>query len=181
MKLDFYWRKVSTFGQRLVGRWEYRSLFMRVGVKPAIIKSSSSIAKPRRPRLNPLYQPLPVKADPFTESFHVEQHFHLSQEGDSFSAQLKACRDQTWWNPQPSQTDLPGPHAPACEDSTSTDTSQPTKRSVSIRDIRERMNSDRRSTASTASSKSGSFEFEPGLKLLDGCRGGWRDMEMFID
>jgi hypothetical protein len=169
MKLDICWRKVSMFGQRLVGRLERRTV-PRAGSQHPVIKQHRLhvffTSRPRRPQI-PRYQPLPVKHDPL-----VVEHYVPCQTDDSFSAQLRACRDQTWWNQQP---DVHGSHAPACAD-TNDSSLQPAKRSLSIRDIRERMSSDRQSVTS---SKIGSDDWEPGLKFLDGVRGGWRDMETF--
>jgi hypothetical protein len=175
MRLDICWRKVSKFGRRLVERCGgCGGQISRVGGKHQQIKSTpvmaASVDTLCRSQ-SPKYQPLQVK-----QPFLIEQHYILTQavdtitahQVDPFSAQLNIYREQTWWNPP---LDVPS-HTPACAETT-----QPQKRSVSIRDIRERMNSQR----SVASSKSGEVEWEPGLKFLDGVRGGWRDMEIFID
>jgi len=110
---------------------------------------------------------------------------------DPFSAQLAACREQSWWDPQPtsdllSDSDDSNSYYSSISDNSeynSIDLTSP-KRSISIREIRERMNS-QQSMRSCLSA--GRYEFEPGLKLLDEVRdswrdlGGWRDMETFAD
>lgn len=83
---------------------------------------------------------------------------------DDFQAQLIAFRDQAWWNGSVEQNE-------------ELDRNIPTKRSLSIREIRERMNSDQRSISSTSTVS----EFEPGLRLIEGRYGSWEDMEMFAD
>jgi hypothetical protein len=177
MRLDICWRRVSKFGRRVIERCggcggqitrvnngtkhqEFQSM-------PVMTMSVNTSCRPHGPK----YQPLQVK-----QPCLVEQHYILTQDVntinasqvDPFSAQLNICREQSWWNPP---IDVPS-HTPAREETT-----QPTKRSLSIRDIRERMNSER----SVASSKSGEVEWEPGLKFLEGVRGAWKDMEVFVD
>jgi hypothetical protein len=99
-----------------------------------------------------------------------------THEDDLFSAQLRACRNQTWWTHNGhNDSQMPLDEVDASDDNQNHSESR--KRSLSIRDIRERMNSDQ---TSIESSGSGELEFEPGLKFLHGIRGGWRDMEMFI-
>src|SRR5579862_9170860 len=90
---------------------------------------------------------------------------------DSFQAQLLACRDQVWWDARDGQDILHG------HEERQDDKPEPPRRSLSIREIRERMNSDQRSMQS----KESIGEFEPGLRLLDNGYGTWEDMEMFID
>jgi len=81
-----------------------------------------------------------------------------------FQAQLIAFRDRAWWNGSVEQNE-------------GLDQNIPTKRSLSIREIRERMNSDQRSISSISTVS----EFEPGLRLIEGRYGSWEDMEMFVD
>jgi hypothetical protein len=150
MTLDIPWRKLSLIKHRLLGRWE--SYLVR---KKCIITHV-----PRKSHVS-RYQTLPVKPD----IVHFEREYM-----DSFAAQLNACRERSWWEQQP-DTPNTGSPTPARADSEST------KRSLSIRDIRERMDSDR----STVNSGCRDVEWEPGLKFLDGVRGGWKDMEMFVN
>jgi len=110
---------------------------------------------------------------------------------DPFSAQLAACREQSWWDPQPtsdppSDSDDSNSYYSSISDNSeynSIDLGSP-KRSISIREIRDRMNSQQSMTSCLSA---GRYEFEPGLKLLDEIRdswrdlGGWRDMETFAD
>jgi len=51
------------------------------------------------------------------------------------------------------------------------------KRSISIREIRERMDSEKNKARLLSDGR----DFEPGLKFLNGIRGTWKDMEVFID
>jgi hypothetical protein len=108
-------------------------------------------------RTTPSHMPLPVQ--------FVAHDYLIGHDGDLFSAQLATYRDQSWWDaqrydPEDCLTDRDG-----------------RKRSLSIREIRERMNS----MESTKRTLDEPFDFEPGLKLFDGVRGGWKDMEKFID
>jgi hypothetical protein len=110
---------------------------------------------------------------------------------DPFSAQLAACREQSWWDPQPtsdalSDSDDSNSYYRSISGNSeynSIDLGSP-KGPISIREIRERMNS-QQSMRSCLSA--GRYEFEPGLKLFDEVRdswrdlGGWRDMETFAD
>ena len=108
---------------------------------------------------------------------------------DSFSNEMLSYRQKAWWEPQlPSTprppTGSPQPHADAvsagpeiCDIAP-----EPAKRSLSIREIRQRMNSNLSRTNSLSSfGSTGSYEFEPGLKLMSGIRGSWEDLEMFIE
>jgi hypothetical protein len=128
-------------------------------------KSNATRPALQRSRIKPLYRPLPVSCDdysPATETF------------DSFSAQMNTCRDQEWWESQASLSDTETLYDRPmdCQNG-----EELPKRSLSIREIRERMDS----AHNTANNLDGRLEFEPGLRILDGIRGGWRDMEMFIE
>ena len=96
-----------------------------------------------------------------------------SSNADPFAAQLVEYRDQMWWTDQKSETRFDS----ATPDATQHPGETP-KRAVSIREIRERMNSDQKTIAT---GDEGKFGFEPGLKFLDTVRGGWKDMEMFVE
>lgn len=109
---------------------------------------------------------------------------------DPFSAQLAACREQVWWEPQ--VTSDPFSDSDDSESYRSSETSiseqssigiPSQRRSISIREIRERMNSQQSMTSNLSS---GHYEFESGLKFLDERSswrnlGRWRDMETFLD
>ena len=102
---------------------------------------------------------------------------------DSFSNELLAYRQQSWWEPQipvsPHDSPESSDDAVSAGSETCNAVPEPVKRSISIREIRQRMNSHLSRTSSLASS--GTYEFEPGLKLLNGIRGSWEDLEMFIE
>jgi len=136
--------------------------------------------KQARPRINHI--PLPVQMPTKTAA---------PPEIDSFSVQLAACREQVWWDPQHrpnSFSDSDDSNSYHSSESSISELSSidvtSSKRSISIREIRERMNSQQSMRSSLSS---GLYEFESGLKLLDECRsswrdlGSWRDMEIFID
>jgi hypothetical protein len=120
----------------------------------------------QRSRTTPLYQQLPVNYGDYSLSI---------EKPDSLSAQMNTCRDQKWWEPQALLSDtetLYDDDGVDCQNMI-----EPPKRSLSIREIRQRMNS----AQIIANDLDGRVEFEPGLKFLDGIRGGWKDLEMFID
>lgn len=127
----------------------------------------SSPPVPQRSRTTPLYRQLPVNYGDYSPA---------PEKFDSFSSQMNTCRDQKWWESQAPLSDTETLY----DDDDMMDfqnTTEPPKRSLSIREIRERMNS----TQSKANNSDSRLEFELGLKLLDGIRGGWKDLEMFID
>jgi hypothetical protein len=175
MKIFLRWQRVSTFGTKLIGRCEMFLPIKRIN-RISIFPTSTTLAPAtiRSSRSSALQRQLPVQ--PCTrEPSRPEQV-------DLFSAQLVACRDQNWWDPESrvdclSETSYTNTSVgqSAFDDDTSS------KRSLSIREIRRRMNSDQGSMRSTESSLGTPLEFEPGLRFLDGVRGGWKDMEMFID
>ena len=175
MKIFLRWQRVSTFGTKLIGRCEIFLPIKRIN-EISIFPKSTSIAPAtiRSSRCSALQRQLPVQ--------HCTREPSIPKQVDLFSAQLVACRDQNWWNPESrvdclSETSYTNTSAGQSvhDDDTSS------KRSLSIREIRRRMNSDQRSMRSTESSLSTPLEFEPGLRFLDGVHGGWKDMEMFID
>ena len=147
---------------------EFESMVTFGGITHKRLKSYKAISPGGRPsHTTPRYRKLPVN--------YVGV---VPPAVDSFSAQLVACRDQTWWECQSHLSD-----SETCYDNDSAsskihyDKTEYRKQSVSIREIRERMNS----AQSTASTMHGPLEYEPGFKLLDCIQGGWKDMEMFID
>jgi hypothetical protein len=176
MKIFLRWQRVSTFGTKFIGRCEMFLPLKRINIKSSVFPTSTSIAPTtiRSSRSSALHRQLPVQP-------YAKERSGMEQV-DLFSAQLVACRDQNWWNPE-SRVDclseLSYTDASAGQIAHHDDTSS--RRSLSMREIRRRMNSDQRSMRSTESSLSTPLEFEPGLKFLDGVRGGWKDMEMFID
>jgi hypothetical protein len=175
MKILLRWQRISTFSTKLIGRCEMFLPIKRVN-RISIFPTSTSIAPTtiRSSRSSALQRQSPVQ--------HYTREPSRPEQVDLFSAQLIACRDQNWWNPESrvdclsetSYTNTSAGQSAHDEDTAS-------KRSLSIREIRRRMNSDQRSMRSTESSLSTPLEFEPGLRFLDGVRGGWKDMEMFID
>ena len=130
--------------------------------------SNATPPAPQRSRTTPLYRQLPVNYGDYSPA---------TEKVDSFSAQMNTCRDQKWWESQAPLSDTETLYDDDDDMMDCQNTREPPKRSLSIREIRERMNS----AQSTANNLDGRLEFEPGLKLLDGIRGGWKDMEMFID
>ena len=130
----------------------------------------------RQGRSRPKHIPLQVLIPTYREEV---------TETDPFAAQLAACREQRWWE-RNSTYDL----SSVSDDSTSyhsfddsdsyqsSDASSSSTRSISIREIRERMKSE----GSVGGSKH--TEFDPALKLVRGSWkefGCWRDMETFLD
>lgn len=163
------WQKFSRFSTRFVGLWESLLPVKRwrcTTVSNRRCIASFAIKSSHRHNVY-LHQPINL---PIDEDKHI-------QEMDPFAAQLIACRDQSWWTQLPPEEDVPSIHLEAVSAGRA-DSTLP-KRSLSIREIRKRMDSDRRST--TSSKSSGSYEFEPGLKLLNTMHGSWEDMEMFIE
>ena len=138
---------------------------------------SSPKSRSGRPR----HIPLPVQMP--TESPEAP-------EIDPFSAQLVACHEQMWWESQPaSDCLLDYDDYTYCHSFDESDSSQnfddvlSPKRSISIRSIRERMNSQQ---SMQSCSSTGRYEFQSGLNFLHGVpswRGfrGWEDMETFVD
>jgi hypothetical protein len=127
--------------------------------------------KPNKDEHRALVTKRPSISEPFSPQIFVSSPTYTEND-DLFSTQLRACRDQTWW-------DVPQTHV--CRSSVQSEDDdaigeEPQKRSISIREIRERMNSEQDSLKSRRSSE---IVYEPGLKLLNGLRGDWRDMEMF--
>ena len=122
---------------------------------------------PQRSRTTPLYRQLPVNYGDYSLA---------TEKSDSFLAQMNTCRDRKWWEPQAllsdTETLYDDDNSMDCQDR-----GEPPERSLSIREIRQRMNS----AQITANNLDTRLEFEPGLKFLDGIRGGWKDLEMFID
>ena len=128
--------------------------------------SNATSAVPRTSPKSPLYRHLHVNYGDYTPA---------TEKFDMFSAELRTCRDQNWWE---SPSTLPDMETCSDDDAVASfHAEEHPKHSLSIREIRNRMNS----AQSTASNLEGPLEFEPGLKFLDGIRGGWKDMEMFID
>jgi len=168
------WQKFSRLGTRFVGLWESLLPLKRSSTRCNTFSrrrdiASTAIQSARRCNIY-LHQPTNLPLD--------EKH---PQGIDPFAAQLIACREQSWWTQPPPEDDVPPEHIEAISAGGNVchvDITLP-KRSLSIREIRQRMDSDRRSMASSKSS--GSYEFESGLKLLDTIHGGWEDMEMFIE
>jgi hypothetical protein len=171
------WQKFSRFGTRVVGLWETLLPVKRWNTRCATtskrrcIASSPAIVQSAHHCNIYLHKPTNL---PLNESH--------TRESDPFAAQLIACRDQGWWNQPPLEDDVSTPPhldtVSAGGDVSYVDITLP-KRSLSIREIRQRMDSDRGSMASSTSS--GSYEFESGLKFLETKHGGWEDMEMFIE
>lgn len=158
MKLEIPWRLNGIF-DKLFGQSESASVMKR-NTRPHFISSKTYTAKPCL-RTTPSHIPLPVQPG--------AGHSPICHENDIFSQQLTTYRDENWWNAQRHRQPGSLEDCPIDGDIR--------KRSLSIREIRERMNSVE--SAKTTFGKP--FNFEPGLKLLNGARGGWKDMEMFIE
>ena len=177
MKLDRCWH-MGVFLERWSEQCQALLAFAKITQKRFIKSSRNSPSG--QPRIKHI--PLPVQ---------TPTELPAPPDLDPFSAQLAACREQSWWDPQPTSEPLSDSddsdsyYSSISDDSgyNSIDLASP-KRSISIREIRERMNS-QQSMKSCLSA--GRYEFEPGLKLLDEARdswrdlGGWRDMETFAD
>lgn len=172
MKLDGCWHM-----DVLLERWheQYETLRSLAKITPKRIFKPA--AKPR-PRIKHI--PLPVQTP--TE---IPEYPDI----DPFSAQLVACREQVWWEPQVTDPFSDSDDSESYHSSESSISEQSSigvpsqRRSISIREIRERMNSQQSMTSSLSS---GHYEFESGLKLLDERSswrnlGRWRDMETFVD
>lgn len=177
MKLLPRWHHVSSLGSKFVERCEMLLPIKRINNKGSSLVKSTCITASgvRSSRPSKLYQQTAVHLSIKERSG--------SKQGDLFSAQLMACRDQNWWNNTENRVDDGSEHcstdASVSQNVVEDDTSS--KRSLSIREIRRRMNSDQKSTTSMESGLKTPLEFEPGLKFLDGIHGGWEDMEMFIE
>ena len=163
MKIEFQW-DLNMFGKMLGECESIGSIFRRITKKYA---SSSTACQStiRTPPKTPLYRQLSV---------NVRENNPTTDSTDLFSAQLAACRDQKWWE---HENQLHDRESWSHDDEEYHSGSESPKPSLSIREIRKRMNS----AQSIASSLTGPLEFEPGLKFVDGIRGGWKDMEMFTD
>lgn len=168
------WQKFTRLGTRFVTLWESLLPLKRCNSRCTALSkpccgASSAI---RSSHLHNVYLHQPINL-PYKEKD--------TRDIDPFAAQLRACRDQRWWNspppPEDTESESQVDHVSAGGDTSQVDISP--KRSLSIREIRKRMDSDRRSTAS--SNSSGSYVFVSGLKLLDTTHGGWEDMETFLD
>jgi hypothetical protein len=166
------WQKFTRLGTRFVTLWESLLPVKRCNSRCTALSNpchgASSAIRPSHRHNVYLHQPINL---PYKEKD--------TRDIDPFAAQLRACRDQGWWNSAPPPEDT---ESESQVDHVSGDTPQvdiTPKRSLSIREIRKRMDSDRRSTAS--SNSSGSYVFVSGLKLLDTTHGGWEDMETFLD
>lgn len=179
MKILLRWQHVSSLGSRFVERCEMLLPLKRINNKRSTLLKPTCITATavRSSHRSPLYQQVPI-------NLHVKERSG-SEQVDMFSAQLIACRDQHWWNAESRVDDASDvsehSYTNASVDQNSLDDDTSSKRSLSIREIRRRMNSDQKSTKSTDSGLHTPLEFEPGLKFLDGVRGGWEDMEMFIE
>lgn len=160
MKIEIRW-DFSMLG-KVLREGESAGIFGRI-ISKYLKSSTTNRSGTRSSRNAPSHQQLLVD---------YQEYCTVNQEADSFSALLVACRDQKWWESECTLTD-----AGICSDNDDAEyhnDEEAPKRSLSIREIRERMNS-------TQSTIAGPLEFEPGLKLLDNIRGGWKDMEMFAD
>jgi len=149
---------------KLFGRWGSVDVFSQI-IDKCFKSSNATPPAPKRARTTPLYRQLPVNYGDYSPA---------TEKIDSFSAQMSTCRDQKWWESPALLSDMETLYEDAIDCQIM---GEAPKRSVSIREIRERMNS----VQGTANNLDGRLVFEPGLKVLDGIRGGWKDMEMFID
>jgi hypothetical protein len=163
VKIEFQW-DLSMFGKMFGECKSVGGIFRRITQKYA---NSSSVYRStvRTSQKMSLYRQIPVS---------IYEYNPTTDSTDLFSAQLAACRDQKWWE---QENPLPDTETCSHDNEEYHRGSESSKRSLSIREIRKRMNS----TQSLASSLTGPLEFEPGLKFVDVIRGGWKDMEMFID
>jgi hypothetical protein len=163
MKIELQW-DLSMFGKMFGECESVGGMFRRITQKYV---NSSTVYRStiRTPPKTALYRQIPV---------NVHEYNPITDSTDLFSAQLAACRYQKWWE---QETPLPVTETCSHDDEEYHRGSESSGRSLSIREIRKRMNS----TQSLASNLTGPREFEPGLKFVDGIRGGWKDMEMFID
>jgi hypothetical protein len=177
MKLDKCWHM-----EVLLERWseQYETLLSFAKITQKRFFKSSGNNRAVRPRLKHI--PLPVQ---------MPTEVPAPSDLDPFSAQLAAYREQIWWDLQPASDPLSDSDDSNSYHSSvsgnfeqSSDDMASSKRSISIREIRERMNS-QQSMRSCLSA--GPYEFEPGLRLLDEVSGSWRglgswrDMETFTD
>ncbi len=168
------WQKFTHLGTRFVTLWEALLPVKRCHTRCTAFSkpgcgASSAMRSSHRGNVY-LHQPINL---PYEEKD--------TREVDPFAAQLRACRDQSWWNnpppPEDTESESQGDNVSAGGVASQVDIAA--KQSLSIREIRKRMDSDRRSTAS--SNSSGSYVFVSGLKLLDTTHGGWEDMEIFLE
>jgi hypothetical protein len=168
MKLAQQWRNFAKVGLRLCQHCESLPFFTPLHTTRTRIARSPS---PSRNQTQQCRISTPLQATHTTcSSRHYVPPAPIYGD-DPFQAQLLAYRDQSWWNANQENNDVPaGEGMPILRPAYS-------KRSLSIREIRERMNSDQLSMKSFESVA----EFEPGLRLLDKGYGTWEDMEMFID
>ena len=167
MKFPQRWRNFTNMGVTICNQCDSFPRFTHFHMtRPQISCSAPTRNRIERPQISTA----PKAEHPTCSSRHYVPSSPIRAH-DPFQAQLLACRDQAWWDdnrenvsvPADTETPIVRPEAP--------------KRSLSIREIRERMNSDQRSVTSISSIG----EFEPGLRLLDNRYGTWEDMEMFID
>ena len=167
------WQKFTRLGTRFVGLCESLLPVKRCNNRCTTFSNPCCLASsaPRSSHRHNVYLHRPTNL-PFEEKY--------TREADPFAAQLRACRDQSWWNnPPPEDTDSESQVDEVAAGGDSEQIDITPKRSLSIREIRNRMDSDRQSIASSMSS--GSYVFVSGLKLLDTTHGGWEDMEMFLE
>ena len=169
---------MEVFSEMWSEQYETLLSFAKITQKRFFKSLSSGNSRSVRARIKHI--PLPVQTPP-----ELPAPPTLDPDLDPFSAQLAACREQIWWDPQSTSDPLSD-----SDDSNSYHSSisgnsgesfndmRSPKRSISIREIRERMNS-QQSMRSCLSA--GRDEFEPGLKLLNGERGGWRDLGSWRD